>query len=154
MISWYQDYEIGIFFNIIPNVKMRFITPFSTKEEEKEIKNKPFINLKELEVWLFDYKKKNEYNFKIQKNYTWDGASIPRVFWRLIGSKSESEFLIPSLIHDVLCENHGYIKNDRYFSTQVFKKLLKVSKVSSFKAWLMFHSVDNFQKFKGWKNEL
>ena len=151
MIIWYEDNEIGIFFGIIPNVKARFITPFCTEKEVKEYKEKPFINLEELEVWLFDYKNNNEYKFKIQKNYTWDGASIPRVFWRLIGSKTEPEFLIPSLIHDMLCENHDYVKNDRYFSTKVFEKLLKISKINSFKRWLMFHSVDNFQKFKRWK---
>ena len=154
MIKWYQDKEIKIFFSIIPNVKARFLTPYCNKNEIKEYKEKPFINLEKLDVELFDCKKNKKYFFEIKKDYTWDGASIPRMFWRLIGSKTEPEFLIPSLIHDVLCENHSYVDNDRYFSTKVFEKLLKISKVNPFKRWLMFHSVDNYQKFRRWKNEL
>ena len=75
--------------------------------------------------------------------------TIPRVFWRLIGPKTDNRFLVPSLIHDVLCENHDYIDDDRYFSTIVFERLLYVSKVNAFNRWMIKHSVDNFQKVAG-----
>lgn len=149
MIEWYNDGEIGIYFSITPHVDMRYPIPYMCDEEKKEIEAKPFINLKKLEVKLVDFEE-NKYKFSIPANYTWDGASIPRMFWRLIGSKTDPRFLIPSLIHDVLCENHKYVNNDRYFADRVFERLLYVSGVPAFNRWLMFHSVDNFQKFCGW----
>lgn len=151
MINWYDGGYIGIRFSIKPKVVMRYPMPEMTAKEKKEIEAKPFINLADLDVVLCDFDKEKEYNFTIPKGYKWDGASIPRIFWRLIGSKTEPEFLIPSMIHDVLCENHNYVGNDRYFADKVFERLLYISGVPAFNRWLMFHSVDNFQKFCRWK---
>ena len=47
-----------------------------------------------------------------------------------MGAKTDPRFLVPSLIHDVLCENHDYIDNDRYLSSVVFERLLYVSNVN------------------------
>ena len=149
MITWYFDEETVILFDRVPNVTMRYVTPFITEEEKKEINKKPFINLTELKVVLKDLEVQETYEFTIPKEYCWDGASIPRAFWRLIGSKTDNRFLIPSLIHDVLCENHDYIDSDRYFSTIVFERLLYVSKVNAFNRWMIKHSVDNYQKIFG-----
>ena len=121
-------------------------------EQVKEIIKKPFICEEELRVIIVDEVEQEQYEFLIPKGYTWDGATIPRMFWRLIGSKSDNRFLVPSLIHDVLCENHDYIDNQRYLSTIVFERLLYVSKVNAFNRWMIKHSVDNFQKFCGWEN--
>lgn len=150
MIKWYGDEDIGIFFDILPRVGVRYILPTMTKIERESVEQYPFINKKELKVALLDRKKSKKYTFTIQKGYCWDGASIPRIFWRLIGSKTDNKFLIPSLIHDVLCENHSYVNNDRYFADKVFERLLRISEVPAFNRWLMFHSVDNYQKFCGW----
>lgn len=149
MITWYSDDEIGILFDKAPNVTMRYVTPFTTEEEKKEINKKPFINLSELEVIIQDKAEQKTYKFIIPKDYTWNGANIPRVFWRLMGSMTDNRFLIPSLLHDTLCENHDYIDDDRYFSTIIFERLLYVSKVNPFSRWLMKHSVDNYQKICG-----
>ena len=149
MITWYSDEEISILFDKAPNVTMRYVTPFTTDEEKKEINKKPFINLSELKVILQDKIEQETYEFLIEKDYTWNGANIPRIFWRLMGSMTDNRFLIPSMIHDKLCENHDYIDDDRYFSTIVFERLLYVSKVNPFSRWLMKHSVDNYQKICG-----
>jgi hypothetical protein len=149
MITWYSDDEIAILFDKVPNVTMRYVTPFTTDEEKKEINKKPFINLTELKVILQDKIEQETYEFIIPKDYTWNGANIPRVFWRLMGSMTDNRFLIPSLLHDTLCENHDYIDSDRYFSTIIFERLLYVSKVNPFSRWLMKHSVDNYQKICG-----
>lgn len=150
MIEWYKDEEIGIFFSEVPDVSIRYATPNSTEEEVKDINKKPFINNKDLKVILLDYVTREKCTFEIDKGYTWDGASIPRMFWRLIGAKTDPRFLIPSMIHDVLCENHDYVASDRYFATIVFERLLYVSKVNPLARWTIKHSVDNFQKFCGW----
>lgn len=149
-LIWYEDDEIAIIFDKMPNVTMRYVAPFSSKEEKEKINKKPFICLEELKVTLIDKIEQETYKFIIPKDYCWNGANIPRVFWRLMGSMTDNRFLIPSLIHDTLCENHDYINNDRYFSTIVFERLLYVSKVNAFSRWLMKHSVDNFQKFCNW----
>lgn len=153
MISWYEGDYIGIQFDAIPQVCMRYSIPSMTQKEKEDINRKPFLNKKDLRVRLIDYNKSKTYEFVIPKDYKWDGASIPRMFWRLIGAKTDPRFLIPSLIHDVLCENHSFVNNDRYFADKVFERLLYVSGVPAFNRWLMFHSVDNFQKFCGWNKE-
>lgn len=147
MLEWYSDKELGIFFDDIPKVGIRYVLPTSKNDDKKSIKKYPFINRQNLKVELKDYKKKKTYNFEIPKGYCYDGASVPRFFWRVIGANTDNRFLIAALIHDVLCENHYYVDNDRKFSTKVFNALLKVSDVYPFKRFLMKNSVDIFQKF-------
>lgn len=147
MLEWYSDKELGIFFDDIPKVGIRYVLPTSKNDDKKSIKKYPFINKQNLKVELRDYKKKKIYDFEIPKGYCYDGASVPRFFWRVIGANTDNRFLIAALIHDVLCENHYYVDNDRKFSTKVFNALLKVSDVYPFKRFLMKNSVDIFQKF-------
>ena len=149
-IYWYSDDEVKIIFDKKPNLNIRFIAPWMDKAEVKEINKKPFICNEDLNVTLVDEIQQETYEFSILAQYTWDGATIPRIFWRMIGAKTDNRFLVPSLIHDVLCENHDYIDSDRYFSTVVFERLLYVSGVNGFKRWMIKHSVDNYQKFCGW----
>ena len=40
----------------------------------------------------------------IEAGYSFDGASIPRVFWSLIGGPFDPDFQVASCIHDKLCE--------------------------------------------------
>lgn len=148
-IVWYEDEEIGILFNKVPDLDIRFPMPWMADEQRKDICKKPFECIEDLNVTLIDKVECTTYEFLIPAGYTWDGATIPRVFWRLIGSKSDNRFLVPSLIHDVLCENHDYIDDNRYFSTIVFERLLYVSNVNAFSRWMMKHSVDNAQKIIG-----
>lgn len=153
MIDWYEGDYIGIRFTERPHVDVLYPTPEMSETEKKEIEKKPFICKNQVGVKLTDYDNEHTYNFIIPADYRWDGASIPKMFWRIIGSKEDTRFLIPSMIHDVLCEHHSFVNYDRYFADRVFEKLLAVSGVSNFKRWLMFHSVDNFQKFQGWRAE-
>ena len=144
-MKWYENKEVEIVFNRIPRVGIRYCIPSMSKEEKRGIEKYPFICKQELAVQLKDYKKDKQYNFVIPKGYCFDGASIPRFFWRVIGSNTNNKFLIAALIHDVLCENHNYIDNDREFSTKVFNALLESSGVNTINRFLMKKSVDIFQ---------
>ena len=145
MKKWYSDIKIGIFFDITPKDGIRDATPSMSIPEIESVKKYPFINKKNITVRLIDNVKQRTYQFEIPKGYCFDGASIPRFFWRIIGAPTDNEFLVAALVHDVLCENHQYIMNDREFSTLVFDSLLKVSEVGKFKRFLMKTSVDVFQ---------
>lgn len=151
MLEYYSNKKVGIFFSENPHISIRYYIPSMTEEERKSIERYPFINKKNLQVRLVDYKKDKTYNFEIPKGYCYDGASIPRLFWRIIGSNTDNRFLIPALIHDILCENHSFIDNDRKFSTEVFNALLEASEVNAFKRFLMKNSVDCFQKTQTWR---
>lgn len=151
-IEWYNDKDLAIFFSEVPHVCVRYILPTHTDEEKKAIKKYPFICKTELKVALFDKKKSKSYKFTVPKGYCYDGASIPRLFWRVVGSNTDNKFLIAALVHDVLCEHHDYVNYDRAFSTNVFNALLKVSDVNPCQRFLMKNSVGAFQTmFCKWK---
>lgn len=152
MIDWACDNNVLISFDKEPYIIVRTIKPNMSALEKKSITKYPFCCKKPLKVMIFDNKKFKQYEFNIKENYCYDGASIPRFFWRLIGSNTSAEFLIPSLVHDVLCENHSYIDNDRELSSKVFRALLIASGVSKFKANIMYQAVDTFQRFCKWGN--
>lgn len=152
MINWYEDEKLKIEFDNTPCVGVRYATPSMTEKEIKSIKKFPFINKRDLKVVITDKIKSRTHGFKIPKGYCFDGASIPKFFHRIIGAPTDNEFLIAALVHDVLCENHQYVLNNRSLSTDVFNALLKVSEVGSFKRFLMKNSVACFQTlFCDWR---
>ncbi len=150
MIVWNSDEEIKITSSIMPNCAVLVPLPNMSKSEKKELLKKPYINKKDV---IFEIEYENEqYKLHFENGYTWDGASIPFGFRWLIGAKGSPQFLIPSMVHDRLCENHSFIKNNRYLSSLIFRKLLEANGIGVFRAMTMFHSVDNFQKvFGGWR---
>jgi hypothetical protein len=151
MKGYYNDENLAIGFTTDPHIGVRYCLPSSTVEEKKSIKKYPFINKSTLTCHIFDKKAGKHYSFVIPKGYCYDGATIPRIFWRVIGSNTDNAFLIAALVHDTLCENHGYIDNDRQLSTDVFVALLQESEVPGYKRFLMKHSVNMYQAlFGGW----
>lgn len=157
MITWYEDDKLKIEFDKIPDVGISYPMPFYGDRKNKEICLHPFINKQPLNVKITWYGDDilgvpDVYKFEIEENYCWDGASIPRFFWRIIGSNTEPEFIIASMLHDKLCENHHLVNYNRYLSTIILEKCLKVGGVGGFKRWLMKHSVDFYQRFCGWKS--
>ena len=151
MFNWFSNKYAGIFFDNNPRVSIRYILPSDSDEIKKSKKRYPFINKKTLKVELIDYRKNKVYKFEIPKGYCFDGATVPRFFWRIIGSNTDNKFLIAALVHDVLCENHHYVDSDRKFSAQVFNALLEASEVSPIKRFLMKNSVDFYQRFCHWR---
>ena len=150
MKKWCENKSVIVYFSDIPYVSIRYAVPSMTDAEIKAVKKYPFINKRTITVRLVDKVKDRTYEFDIPKNYCYDGASVPWLFRRIIGAPTDNSFLIAALVHDVMCENHHYVMNDRHFSSEVFNALLESSKVSKLKRYLMFHSVDCFQRFCGW----
>ena len=73
----------------------------------------------------------------IKKGYVFDGASIPPVFWDLIGEPDDTDFIEAALVHDYL---YGRRYN-RAVADQIFKEFLIREGVWSFKATLMWAAV-------------
>lgn len=126
------------------------ITVKNPRHYSKEEMKKPYLN--KSRVMFTIYYKDEQYVICCDKGYDWDGASIPFGFRWLIGSKGSPQFLVPSMVHDKMCENHNSVKNNRYLSSLIFRELLIAYKVGKFKANVMFNAVDNFQKVcGGWR---
>lgn len=152
-IDWACDENVLIAFDREPVVQVRVIKPTMNKLERQSVIRYPFVNKKPLKVLIYDHKKFKQYDFLIRENYCFDGATISRFFWRIIGPNTDNQFLVAALCHDVLCENPQYIDYNRQLSTDVFNALLKVSGVNPLKRFLMKHSVNIFQSMqKKWKN--
>lgn len=152
-VTWYDDEDYRVGFSEIPDIGSKNINKeVMTKAEIKKAKKKPLYLKNTVDVCLIDKIKNKTYTFTIKAGYDYDGASINRLLWRLVGSKEDIRFKIAALIHDVLCENHNYVDNDRYFADKIFERCLFVGDTCDFTRWMMFHSVDNFQKFCGWGN--
>ena len=153
MIKWAENDKAIVYFDDTPHVSIRYILPSMSDYEIDSIKKFPFINKKALIVRLVDKVKDRTYQFSIPKGYCYDGATIPRIFWRVIGAPTDNTFLIPALVHDCMCEHHEYVMNDREFSTEVFNVLLEASKVNKLKRFFMKHSVNFFQRFCEWDDD-
>lgn len=122
------------------------------KAELKNALKKPFYLSENIDIEIkFEG---CEYFFTIPKGYDWNGANVPPSCWLIIGQQKEPRFKLASMVHDFLCENKEVINYNRYLSTLVFETLCEYfGRFNAFKRWLMFHSVDNAQKFRpGWKS--
>lgn len=154
MYQWCKNKKVAIYFDKIPDVDELYpLPPFMNEREMEEIKKKPFKNKQPLTVKIEDLKDGSIYAFTIEEGYPFDGASIPRFFWRFIGSNTDNSFLIPAMVHDKLCENHHYIDNNKQLSTEVFNCMLEANKVNPFKRFFMKHSVNFYQNFCGWSKK-
>lgn len=145
-IKWYEDDNLTIFFSEAPKVSVRYIVPSMTSLEKQSIKRYPFINKKDLKVAIFDSKKEKCYKFTIHKDYCYDGCTIPRFAWSLIGvSKENNCGLIASLVHDYLTTNRELINNDRALSTNVFNALLIAGGMNTVRRFIMKNCVACYQ---------
>lgn len=107
---------------------------------------------------------KRNFSLFIRDNFCWNGADIPKIFWWIIGSRTDNQFMIASLIHDfmlnekftIIDENlNGNISLDEYrkLTSLIFREVLLNVGVNKIKAYLMSFCVDLWQKhvFKGIK---
>lgn len=87
------------------------------------------------EDWYFTIDGKR---FWIMAGYVFDGASIPRIFWTLVGSPFQPNFWAAALAHDWLYLTH---LESRSVADEVIYQLLLKSEVSRAKSRLIWLSV-------------
>lgn len=145
MIIWCNKDYLFIMSSIEPQTGVLKPLPSDTKEERKAKLDKPFIN--KLDVCFNVNYLGTSYVIEIPRGYRWDGSTIPRIFWRLIGSKDDPQFLNASLVHDKICENKNLVNYDRQLSSMIFREILITSGVPKVKAYIMYYAVDFYQKY-------
>lgn len=57
------------------------------------------------------------------EGYSWDGASIPRICWPIVGHPLEADLRLASLVHDWRCE-HATTPAERMVGDALFLELL------------------------------
>ena len=144
----------------MPDCDIRENYPTDSKEikDDKELKpfvlrNKCFVDGVYYPQSSSIYSNPFQFHFEITGNgkpYNWDGATIPRILWPLIGGKGSPEFLIASLFHDYMCEHKAILNGNRYLSSLILREVLIACGTPKWKAGIMFVSVDLFQRTQGW----
>jgi hypothetical protein len=74
---------------------------------------------------------------RVLPGYRYDGASIPRMFWRLIGNPWE-EYEAAALIHDILYDSEIWERED---ADQCFRDLMEWLGVAKWRLSLMYRAV-------------
>lgn len=84
----------------------------------------------------------------IPAGYAYDGASVPRLVWPIIGQPFCPDFAAPALAHDVLYLTHAVIRS---VADEVLYQLLRQSGVGAIRAKTMWAAVRSCASF-AWKN--
>lgn len=146
LVTWYEDKSLCIELDKWPHIETKTYNKYLQKEEEyNSAKKWPHRLTHDLYVKIIDKKKNKQYNFLIKEDYCYDGATIPRLFWRLIGAPSDPRFIVGALIHDVLCQHKDYVDRDRKLSTNVLTDCCKCTGTGAITRFLMYWSVEIFQ---------
>lgn len=158
-----KEKVINVQINPCPDVRIRVIEGNETKTILEAKKKFPFELFNSVNVQVQTTER--IFVFTIFSGYTWNGADIPRFFWRIIGSRTDNDFLIASMLHDYLLEFKTYmlneiLKNDitlkeyRRLTSLVFRHVIKEQGTNTIKANVMAWCVDIFQMCnrKAWKN--
>lgn len=146
-----------------PDVRIRVIEDTDTNETKQAKVKYPFELFCTVTVKVITDVR--AFEFDIYNGYTWNGADIPRILWRIVGSRTSNEFLIASMLHDYLLQFKKYILNEvlqndvtideyRRLTSLIFREKLKGQGVKTVKANIMSWCVDVFQHYgnrKGWQ---
>jgi hypothetical protein len=88
----------------------------------------------------------------IPKDFMWDGASIPRVFWKLLDmTPYDPRVLRASCVHDYLYNHTSNMPRDE--ADMYFKILCIEDGVPAKTANIMFDAVSTFGSFFYWNNK-
>lgn len=85
----------------------------------------------------------------IPEGFEYDGASIPKIFWSLLGMGKDGMHRAAALVHDWLYIHKGEIVSSdgqllpytRKDADDLFFAMLKDASIVSWKAWVMYKAV-------------
>lgn len=149
-----KEKVLFINFDIIPDIRIRVINDTDPKIVKKNKIKYPFELYNTLQVEVITTVR--TFKFYIYNGYTWNGADIPRFFYRTIGTRTSNSFLVASMIHDYLLEFKTYIIQEvlhnqitipeyRRLTSLIFREKIKSQGTNVIKANLMAWCVDIFQ---------
>jgi hypothetical protein len=83
------------------------------------------------------------HNVTIEPGYEFDGASIPRIAWAVIGAPFEPDYCLAACVHDWYCEQSTLSKDyqSRVIGDAVFFALLSRAGVPRWRRVLMYLAV-------------
>ena len=152
-----------IIFSEIADVRVRVINEEDPNAVKQQKKKYPFELHNSIDIKVITTKR--EFEFTVYNGYTWNGADIPRFLWTPVGSRTDNDFLIASMIHDYLLEFKKYmldevlentisVKEYRRLTSLIFRHILKEQGTNTIKANIMSWAVQVFQStinFKQWQ---
>lgn len=144
-----------ILFSPVPDVRIRVIEFGDSQPVIDSKKKYPFKLHNSITVCIVTNKR--VFTFCIHNGFTWNGADIPRILWRIIGSRTDNDFLIASMVHDFMLNfrhqitaevlnNNISVSEYRRLTSLIFREILKHSGTKPFKANIMSFFVDCWQK--------
>ena len=84
-----------------------------------------------------------KYKVTIKSGLMTDGASIPKIFWSIIGCPLNGKYVGSALIHDGLYASHILSKEE---SDLLFLDMMKDNGVAKWRRKLMYYAVKYFGK--------
>ena len=92
----------------------------------------------------------DKYKVTVKKGFDFDGASIPKVLWSVIGSPMEGKYVPGAVIHDGLYASGVISRNE---ADEVFLKLMVMANVGYVKRYAMYWAVKSCGVI-AWKNNM
>lgn len=86
----------------------------------------------------FQYKHRNQFLITIDSGFYWDGASIPRFAWTIVGSPFTGYYTVAALVHDAL---YGSEIIPRSECDRVFNEIMEDWNVPIVKRQTMYRAV-------------
>jgi len=140
MIVWCDKPKLKITSDIEPYTAVLKPLPSDSEQEKQDKKRKPFINKKRV-LFDIDYLG-SKYCILIPKNYRWNGTNC-------LGLQFYPKLLNASMVHDIICEHHNFVGNDRQLSSMIFREIGIASGMNKIFMKTAYNCVDVFQKFFG-----
>jgi hypothetical protein len=139
-IVWCDKPELKITSDVAPCTGVCKPLPTDSKAVKKYKKKFPYINRRRV-VFTVDYLGKT-YLIKVAKGFRWNGTNC-------LGLQHNPKLLDASMVHDLLCNVHSLVDNDRQLSSMIFREIGIASGVNKPFMFGAYHAVDNFQKLFG-----
>ena len=139
-VIWCDKPELRITSDVKPSTGVCKPLPSDSDEVKKHKKKFPYINRRRV-VFTVNYLGKI-YPIKIARGFRWNGTNC-------IGLQHNPKLLDASMVHDLLCNIHSIVDNDRQLSSMIFREIGIASGV--WKPFMIgaYHAVDVYQKFYG-----